>query len=487
MIDFSRLLTRIEHRACRLRAFTFAGVAFALAGVACLAVCVNFRVGLIVLDWPGLIGVLTLPLMAAGLVYMLCLGYRANLAHLLLRIDQAAATSERLSSLYEMQQRAEFNPFRKRIEERLKNQPLPWKKGLPVRTVHVAPFATGALLLSVALLLVLLPSQSVESVVSPPTLSTVPEDRGAAKSQPEVSYPTTSGQQGVTEQPRTQESETPPPSSLEDVLSKIWETPGADGSMMEGGEDLSGLIQEQQALAQAAEELLSSLQETLEKQKNSLEEEHRRALEELASKVKNPQLRQALQNIAAETDTENLEEEIKQALKLARELANPTERPSPEDMEKIKPPEQETAPSQTFTTLPPEDENEQVPRDEEGTIKRPADEGTDEQSPDQDKPQEEELDPYGGKSGDEVQDVSRDEQAGFISAELASRIGSTGEFEEFITKGVPLEPGKEQPDNPQQYSINYEALRAILTGRSIPAQAQGIVERYFKIITEGSK
>jgi hypothetical protein len=255
---------------------------------------------------------------------------------------------------------------------------------------------------------------------------------------------------------------------------------------MEEGEDLSGLIQEQQALTQAVEELLSRLQERLRQAGDSLEEEERRTLNELASKVKNPQLRQALQDIAEETDPEALKEGIEQALGLARELARTTENARSQEGEEPQPSAEETGEGQAFTSLPPGTTDEPFTPDREGTTQRPAGEETDEKSSDQDKPWgREDLDPYGGKKGAEAQDTSQEGQAGFVSTELAARIGSTGEFEEFITKGVPLEPGKSQPESPEHYAVNYEALRAILAGRSIPTEARAIVERYFKIITQG--
>ena len=82
-------------------------------------------------------------------------------------------------------------------------------------------------------------------------------------------------------------------------------------------------------------------------------------------------------------------------------------------------------------------------------------------------------------------DILQEQQAGFVPTDLAATIGSTGEFEEFLTKGVPVEPRPTEAGGVDRYTVNHETLRAILDGRPIPPEAREVVRQYFETITQG--
>lgn len=489
MFDLSCLLRAIERRVRRLRGLRRAGIVFSVIGVVPLGIAVGYRLNLLSVSWPVLGGVLALPFLAALLAYFLVRRPKAPLPRLLLRIDQAIGTSERLSSLYELRQRDGGGVFRRRIEEHLRGRPLPWKKGLPVGLTCLVPFATGALILVGAYLAIALaPSFSVDLAESLHVEPPVAAERRTAAFSPEQSVPATPEEAGPPSKSPPQEAGTSPPGKFEDVLSEIWDTPATGGALVEGREDLSGLIEEQHARAQALEELLSRLQERLGQQELGLTEAERRALSELLSGVTSPQLRQALESLLEETDPGALRDQVEQALGLIRMSARSNGDQSAEQQERIRPTPEDVKESESaFGWTPTEVPEEGTPADGGEKPRRSATDDTSEASSDQDRPsgREQDLDPYGGTKGAEGQGTSQEEQAGFIPTDLAATIGSTGEFEEFLTKGVPMEPGASQAGDKDHYAINYETLRAILEGRSIPPEAREVVRQYFETITQG--
>ncbi len=490
MFNLSRLLRAIERRARRLRGLRRAGIAFSVVGVAPVGIAVCCRLNLLSLSWPVLGGVLALPFLVALFAYFLVRRPKVSLPRLLLRIDQALGTSERLSSLYELRQRGGGGVFRRRIEKHLQDRRLPWKKGLPVGLTCLIPFATGALILVGAYLVIAFaPSPSADLAESLRAEPPVAAEKRTAALTPEQAVPAPPEEAGPPLESTPPEAGTSPPDNFEDVLSEIWDTPATGGALVQGGEDLSGLIEEQRTLSQAIEELLSRLQEQQTQEEVGLTEQQRRALSELVSGVTSPQLRQALESLLEETDPEALRDQVEQALGLIRMSARSDGDQSAEQQERIRPTPEDVKESEAaFGWTPTE-----VP--EEGTNadggKKPQRSATGDDTGDtssgQDQPwgREEDLDPYGGTKGAEGQGTSQEEQAGFIPTDLAATIGSTGGFQEFLTKGVPMEPGALQAGEVERYVINYETLRAILQGRSIPPEAREVVRQYFETITQG--
>jgi len=72
-----------------------------------------------------------------------------------------------------------------------------------------------------------------------------------------------------------------------------------------------------------------------------------------------------------------------------------------------------------------------------------------------------------------------------VEAELSAELGETGDLFEYITRGVPIEPPDQGADETSPYVVDFDRIRSILDGRSIPADAYEVVQRYFETITEG--
>jgi len=179
VFNLSRLLRAVERRARRLQGLRLAGLVLAVASAMAGAVVVVCLFGPATLSWAALGGVLALPLACALFAFLGVRRPKVSLPRLLLRIDQVLATSERLSSLYELRQRGGREVFRRRIERHLQDGPLPWKKGLPVGLSHVGPLAIGILLLVGSALLVAFAPLPLAGIAEPLSVEarTAREDR----------------------------------------------------------------------------------------------------------------------------------------------------------------------------------------------------------------------------------------------------------------------------------------------------------------------
>jgi len=486
VFNLSHLLRAVERRARRLQGLHLAGGVLAVASAMALAIVAACRLGLLPLSWPALGGVIALPVACALFAFLGVRRPKVSLPRLLLRIDQTLGTSERLSSLYELRQRGGRDVFRRRIEQHFQDGPLPWKKGLPVGPSHVGPLAVGILLLVGSSLLVAFAPLPLASIAEPLSAEarTAGEDR-AATALPEPTVPAFPQEAQISSTTTLEQADTPAPDSFEDVLSDIWGAPVTGGSVLSEGGALGELIEEQQQRAQALEELLSRLEEQLRQgQQAGLTEDERRALRQMLPGVTDPQLRQTLENLVEETDPEALQEQVEQALGLTRAIARSQTDQSAEQQEKIRPTPEDVRESESaFDWTPPEEETTadgaQTARSATGEDR---DDGASEQG--QTGRGEEDIDSRGGTSGVSGEMLPSEQQPGFVPTDLAARVGSTGEFDEFLTKGVPLELDVAQGEE-GLYSVNYETLRAILEERLIPPETRDVVKRYFDTITQG--
>jgi len=198
-------------------------------------------------------------------------------------------------------------------------------------------------------------------------------------------------------------------------------------------------------------------------------------------------LRQTLENLVEETDPEALQDQVEQALGLSRAIARSQADQSAEQQEKIRPTPEDVRQSETaLDWTPPGVPEEETTADGAQTPRGATGEDRDDGASEQGQPGrgEEDIDSRGGTSGVSGETVPSEQQPGFVPTDLAARVGSTGEFDEFLTKGVPLEPDVAQGEE-GLYFVNYETLRAILEGRLIPPETRDVVKRYFNAITQG--
>ena len=489
VFNLSRLLRAVERRARRLRGLRLAGLVFAVLSAMAVAVVAAWRFGLLSLSWPALGGVIALPLACALFAFLGVRRPKASLPRLLLRIDQTLGTSERLSSLLELRQRGGRDVFRRRIERHFQDGPLPWKKGLPVGLSHVGPLVLGILLLVGSLLLVAFAPLPLASIAEPLLTEARTAGEGRAGTvAPESTVPAFPQEAQMSSTTTLEQADTPAPERFEDVLSDIWTAPATGGALLSEGGALGELIEEQQQRAQALEELLSSLKEQLRRgQQAGLTEDERRALGQMLPGITDPQLRQTLENLVEETDPEALQEQVEQALGLSRAIARSQADRSAQQQEKIRPTPEDVKESETaLDWSPPEALDEDATSDGAQTPRGATGEDKDDGASEQGQPGrgEEDIDSRGGTSGVPGEVLPTEQQPSFVPTDLAARVGSAGGFDEFLTKGVPLEPDVAQGEE-GHYFVNYETLRAILEGRLIPPEAWDVVKRYFNAITQG--
>jgi len=352
----------------------------------------------------------------------------------------------------------------------------------------VGPLAIGILLLVGSALLVAFAPLPLAGIAEPLFVEarTAREDR-TTTALPEPTVPTFPQEAQISSAATLEQADTPAPERFEDVLSNIWTAPATGGALLSEGGALGELIEEQRQRARALEELLSRLEERLRQgQQAGLTEDERRTLRQMLPSVTDPQLRQTLENLVEETDPEALQEQVGQALRLTRAIARSQDDQSAQQQEKIRPTPEDVRQSESaLDWSPPEAPEEETTADGVETPRNAGEDG-DVGASEQGQPGrgEEDIDSRGGTSGVPGDTVPSEQQPGFVSTDLAARVGSTGEFDEFLTKGVPLELDVAQGGQ-GLYSVNYETLRAILEGRLIPPETRDVVKRYFNAITQG--
>jgi hypothetical protein len=484
-------LREIEQRARRLRGLYSASIGFSIGCTVSLVVAGFERLGLFHLSFALLSGALAAPPICAGvLLYLFGRNRPIHLPQLLLKVDLALRTEERLSALYELRRRSGGSVFRDRIEEYLEKRSLRFEKGLALRWHRLAPFALGGALLIGVALLVILPSNPPVSLARTPPISVA--TRGTFHPEQPASEPS-SIRPGEVVPPKAlpQEAEGTPNQGLEDVLSEIWKTPGSTGTLTDTT-DLTNLMEEQRRLSQALSDLLSRIEERLKQvqegqgEQAGLTEEERQALSELLSQMVNPQIRQTLESLLQERDPETLERSIEHVLNLMQDLAGSSQEPGhmPAPAEEEWPSEE--GEEQGFAWEMP-DQNQQAPNADQQE-QNPSEREEAENASQEDRLRGDNNDPFGGKKQEtqEGEGTAPPEKVPtLVRQELAGTIGTSGEFEEFLTKGVPLEPGPSEQGAQTPLVVNYETMRVILEERAIPMDAREAVKKYFKTITQG--
>lgn len=485
MDRFPRLVQRIERRARRLQGMRFAGIGLLVGGTCALLVAWLYHLGILILDRPPVGSLLGSPILCSLVLYLFGRRRDLSLAQTLLRIDLALGTGERLSSLYELHLRGGRSAFRDRLEASLRSHPIAWKRGLPVGLSRLGLMMGGSLaLLGASLIIVLAPPSfsvpvmegSTDSVVAPPE-----SRRTSSPEQPPATLheaDRASASQG--------EEGGHPDQGLEDVLSNLWSSPDAEGLSHVGNAVPDELLEEQRELAQALSELLFRIEERLAEEKGSgLTEEERRALADLAEQLGGGSpLGRTLRELATEEDTGDLSRRLEKIRGLAESLRGPQETPTRETVTGEPLPSEDD--ERTLAWSPPEPGDEEIPPDEiTGRAQRtaPSTGGGDDEQSDHLAQGDEEL--FGGEEGAPGGEVPTERTPGFLPFDLAGTVGESGEFRDFVTKGVPLEPTPTEEAEESGFSVDYEALRALLEGRAIPAEAQDVVRTYFETITQG--
>jgi len=263
---------------------------------------------------------------------------------------------------------------------------------------------------------------------------------------------------------------------LQDVLGSLWSTPSASGVISDDGGGLDQLISQQRQAAQRLKELISQIQERRAEGDGGLTDEERNALSTLARQIGNESLRQALQGLASEEDPQELAESLQAPSDSSHAQATRSE-PSGSSP-------QNTSEGLAYSAPMPGTSDEKENHESTGGGAPSA--GGMESGAQGEKLQEGD-EPFGGEGSGDAGSPPESVSPQFTRHEIVGNIGSSGDFKDFVTKGVPLEQAPETESGPPSLSVDYDRLRALLSARSLSPGTEEIVRRYFDEITQGGE
>jgi len=425
-----------------------------------------------------------LPAVVFAVVFFVTRRLPINMSQILLRIDLSLATDERLSSIYEVYRRNEVGPYRELLEERLEAKALSWKRALPPGNIALLLPAGLALLAAVLVISSSIPVSQV--VLSPPTDGTATSGQGT------VSTLAGSEDRSNKIEMESRDSSSPetntgqPEHDLQDVLGNLWSSPSSPGVISGDQEGLDQLISKQREAAQRLKELISQIQKHLAEGDTGLTPEERNALSRLAEQIGNDSLRQALQELATEEDPDNLQKRLQQTQELAQSLQQPSA-DSPAHAMNNEPsqfPENDQEQSLALSSPASGQPDSTKDSDTTGRGAPSADSVTHGTEGDQLQGGDE---PFGGDSSGSGTSTPTAASPQFTRREIVGNIGDSGDFQDFVTKGVPVEEQPSTDGGSPILSVNYDRLRALLTGRMLPPGTEDVVRKYFDDITQGGE
>lgn len=487
MASFFQTLTRIERRMRLVRGMHIGALGFSATTLIITSVMVAGYLGIIDLHSAQIAMLAPIPFLVLLVAWIIGRSLPVNVPRALLRIDLSLAIGERFSSLYEIYRQAKAGPYRDLIERKLLELNPDWKRGMPFqRSILLVPLAVCVLFAGVGLILASPSDQAihVDSVASAVSSESETHRISASDDKPVAI--------GTDAEPSSPAAVTPgaPQHDLEDVLSDLWNSSSSPGVLSGDQQDLDQLVSSQRAAAQALEELISEIERRLsEEGKSGLTPEERQALSELAERMGDTPVGQALRGLAQTETPDDLADQLEAMRQLARSLDEPSGNAPEETANSGLPPPEQDEQGQGVTWSPP---SSSPGEETDGDTKQHERETA--QPSEGDSPSSERAaaqaddDSYGGNQG------TGDGSAGstsalpqFVRQELAGIIGQSGDFKDFATKGVPLEQLPGQAGDEPVPAVDYAALRALLDGRTLPPGAADVVRTYFDSITQGGK
>ena len=474
----------IEQRARTVRAFRMAAIYFCVAIIPLLSMFLLERGQVVsvtsVVRW----ALALLPLVVFAVSFLVTRHLPIDLPRILLRVDLSLASDERLSSIYEVYRRNEAGPYRDLLEERLGAKVLRWKRALPLSYITLLFPAGLAMLATVLVISSVVPVS--RAVVTRTTDGTV------VSSQSGASYHTGSEDRPDKIETETQESSTPgantgqPGHDLQDVLGNLWSSPSSPGVISGDQEGLDQLISKQREAAQTLKELISQIEKRLAEGDTGLTPEQRDALSALAQQIGNDSLRQALQGLAEEENPDELQKRLQETRELAESLQEPSGSSLAQAInnEPSQPPQDEQGHDLAYSSPMSGEPNSTRDRDTTGGGTPSASSVTQGTQGDQ---LQEGDEPFGGQSSGSGSSTPTTASPQFTRREIAGTIGDIGDFQDFVTKGIPVEERASSDGGSRSLSVNYDQLRALLTGRMLPPGAEDVVRKYFDDITQGGE
>jgi len=458
------MIRAIEQRAHTVRAFGGATICFCVAIIPLLIWFLLERGHVVAATSAVRWTLAVLPLAVYAVAFFVTRRLPIDISRTLLRIDLSLATDECLSSIYEVYRKNEIGPYRDLLEERLGVKTLRWKRALPLGHIALLLPAGFAILAAVLVISSSVPVSQV--VLSPATDDTVTSTQGT------VSHLAGSEDQSDKIEIESQVSSSPethigqPEHDLQDVLGNLWSSPSSPGVISGDQEGLDQLISKQREAAQTLKELISQIQKRLAEGDTGLTPEERNALSRLAEQIGNNSLRQGLQGLASEDNPDELRKQLQQIQELAQSLQEPSAN-SPAHSFPMSGQQDSTNDTDTNDGATPSASS--VTHGAEGDQLQEGDE------------------PFGGESSGSGSSPAATVSPQFMRREIVGSIGDSGDFQDFVTKGVPVEKRLSSENESAILSVNYDRLRALLTGRMLPPDAEDVVRRYFDGITQGGE
>ena len=487
MFSLSRFEQAVTRRARALRGLRGAGIAFATTAALLLAAALVGRLARFPVRLDARIAALLFAVLAAVAGYLVGRARRPSLPRLLLSIDLALGTGERLSSLHELRTRDAALPLQRRIEDRLSAAPPAWRRVVHARPMDALPWVGGVVGLFAAVILVASAASPLPAAAVSGTHGTSPGSESEASLRLDVAE---AGREGVPAG-RLDPGEGEAAEPLVDTLAEILRGPPSRGLAGEFDLEDSSPPQERRRDAKSAlQELLAELFRRGELMPNlplNLTEADKAALRDLLAEMTDPTLRQSLTSLMNTEGGEALEKELAETQRLLDALEESARgegsgdaqaTPSEDDQE-----EEEDA--ESIGWIPPAPAEEQNTGSGEG-----AEEGLEENPEGTGMEDESALPPNeegGTTPGAEARSRGRlpPAGAGFLQEELLGTLGSGGDVRRFFTKGVPFEPPAEDSSSVPVLSLDYETLRALLEARALSPEVQGLIRTYFEKITQG--
>ena len=484
MNSFMSMIRAIEQRARTVRASGRAVICFCAAIIPLLIWFLLERAHVVAATSAVRWTLAVLPLAVYAVGFFVTRRLPIDISRTLLRIDLSLATDECLSSIYEVYRKNEIGPYRDLLEERLGVKTLRWKRALPLGHIALLLPAGFAILAAVLVISSSVPVSQV--VLSPATDDTVTSTQGT------VSHLAGSEDQSDKIEIESQVSSSPethigqPEHDLQDVLGNLWSSPSSPGVISGDQEGLDQLISKQREAAQTLKELISQIQKRLAEGDTGLTPEERNALSRLAEQIGNNSLRQGLQGLASEDNPDELRKQLQQIQELAQSLQEPSANSPAQAMsnEPSQSPqdEQEQDLAYSFPMSGQQDSTNDTDTNDGGTPSGSS--VTHGAEGDQ---LQEGNEPFGGETSGSASSPAATVSPQFTRREIVGSIGDSGDFQDFVTKGVPVENRLSSENESAILSVNYDRLRALLTGRMLPPGAEDVVRRYFDDITQGGE
>jgi hypothetical protein len=463
-------------------------MAFAAAVGVVLAASVAIRFGAFAPRLALSLGALLFVGLAALVGYLVGRARRPSIPRLLLSIDLALATGERLGSLHELRSRGTAVPLQKRIEEILTQAPPAWRRVLRIRQTEVLPWVAGGVALALAIFLAV--------TISPPVPATAadPGERSRISSKGTAVSPSDSGEAAAdgAAAGRLDPGQSEPALPLVDTLAEILLAPPSRGL-------LSALTDEEVAQGsrsardprEALSELLSQLMSRAQidpRQSFALTEREKTALRDLLQDLPSSGLRQSLTSLLSGETGDALKDQIADSKRLLDSLNQSAEGEGNAQVDSA-PEDQEADVSEdgsgSIGWSPPATSSEGNTGSAEGgeqqsgtKLEGPGTE--DELAP----PLNDEGGTAAGRTGPGEGSASPP-GVGFVPEDLLGSLGAGGEMRRFFTKGIPFEPPAAERGPAAVLSLDYETLRALLEARTLAPGVQALVRTYFEKITQG--